>query len=140
MTCSRHGLEAPQSSSRCSSQTVSALWIISPGSIDEVGRIHTRQGLKLDNMGVIVGPDLVVREGQVETVLEARARQDQTIKGNKRMLKERPEETRALADRIIENTYWTLMTRRMKGCYLQRPISGPESTSGGDCLLSLHSP
>lgn len=34
------------------------------------------------------------------------------------MLREKPEETKLLADRIIRNTYRTLMTRGLKGCYI----------------------
>ena len=34
------------------------------------------------------------------------------------MLKEDPEAARALADRVIKNTYRTLLTRGMKGCYV----------------------
>ena len=34
------------------------------------------------------------------------------------MLKTDPERARALADRIVKNTYRTLMTRGMKGCYV----------------------
>ena len=34
------------------------------------------------------------------------------------MLKENPEETRRKLDLIIKNTYRTLMTRGMKGCYV----------------------
>ena len=34
------------------------------------------------------------------------------------MMKENPEEAKILADQIIKNTYRTLMTRGMKGCYV----------------------
>jgi DUF2075 family protein len=34
-------------------------WISSPGSLDEVGSIHTVQGYDLNYAGVIVGPELV---------------------------------------------------------------------------------
>jgi hypothetical protein len=34
------------------------------------------------------------------------------------MLKEEPETAKSLADRIIKNTYRTLMTRGQKGCYI----------------------
>jgi hypothetical protein len=37
------------------------LWIMKPESINEIGCIHTCQGLELDRVGVIVGEDLVVR-------------------------------------------------------------------------------
>jgi hypothetical protein len=37
-----------------------SLWIISPNSIEQVGCIHTCQGLEVDYIGVIVGPDFIV--------------------------------------------------------------------------------
>jgi DUF2075 family protein len=94
------------------------LWIVSPESINEVGCIHTCQGLELDYVGVIVGPDLIVREEKVRTVPEGRARQDQTIKGYKKRFKENPEAAKRDTERVIKNTYRTLMTRGMKGCYI----------------------
>ncbi len=38
----------------------SSLWIVAPNSVNEIGCIHTSQGLEVDYVGVIVGPDLVV--------------------------------------------------------------------------------
>ncbi|MBO9715975.1 MAG: DUF2075 domain-containing protein, partial [Pseudoxanthomonas sp.] len=35
-----------------------SLWIIAPESVEQVGCIHTCQGLELDYVGVIIGPDL----------------------------------------------------------------------------------
>ena len=34
-------------------------WIIKPDSVSEVGCIHTCQGLEVDYIGVIIGPDLI---------------------------------------------------------------------------------
>jgi uncharacterized protein len=93
-------------------------WIIGPGSIDEVGCIHTCQGLELDYVGVIVGPDLVVRNGEVVCRPEKRASSDRSIRGYKELLKRDPASGKARLDRIIKNTYRTLMTRGMKGCYV----------------------
>lgn len=98
--------------------TDGSLWIIAPESIAEVGCIHTCQGLELDYVGVIIGPDLVLDDGTVRTVPAARARQDQSIKGYKAMLKLDPARAAALADLVVKNTYRTLMTRGMKGCYV----------------------
>lgn len=95
-----------------------SLWIIAPESIEQVGCIHTCQGLEVDYIGVIVGPDLIVRNGQVLTVPEERDRHDKTIRGYKKRLKIDPEQVRVEVDRIIKNTYRTLMTRGMKGCYV----------------------
>jgi DUF2075 family protein len=93
-------------------------WIIMPDSVTEVGCIHTSQGLEVDYIGVIIGPDLIVRDGQVITVPEARASTDKSVHGWKKLAKEDPELTRARLDEIIKNTYRTLMTRGQKGCYL----------------------
>jgi hypothetical protein len=95
-----------------------SLWIVTPGSVEQVGCIHTCQGLELDYVGVIVGPDLVYRNGRIVTDATKRASTDQSVKGLKKMLKEDPQNARALADTIVKNTYRTLMTRGMKGCYV----------------------
>ncbi|OZI43196.1 DNA/RNA helicase domain-containing protein [Bordetella genomosp. 4] len=96
----------------------SSLWIIAPKSIEQVGCIHTCQGLEVDYIGVIIGDDLVVRDGQVVTNAEHRDRHDKTIRGYKTRLKTDPDQARAEVDLIIKNTYRTLMTRGMKGCYV----------------------
>ncbi len=93
-------------------------WIIQPNSVSEVGCIHTCQGLEVDYVGVIVGKDLIVRDGKVITVPEERAKTDKSIFGWKKLMKEDPVKTRARLDSIIKNTYRTLMTRGMKGCYV----------------------
>lgn len=93
-------------------------WIVAPDSINEVGCIHTCQGLELDYVGVIVGPDLVVRDGKVVTDATKRDRHDKSIKGLKSWLRRDPENAKAEAARIVKNTYRTLMTRGMKGCYV----------------------
>ncbi|MDD3262476.1 MAG: DUF2075 domain-containing protein [Candidatus Absconditabacteria bacterium] len=94
------------------------LRILKPNSVTEIGCIHTCQGLELDYVGVIVGKDLLVRNGKVETHPENRAKTDQSLKGSKKLLLEKPEEAQEIIDRIIKNTYRTLMTRGMKGCYV----------------------
>ncbi len=94
------------------------LWIRKPVSVSEVGCIHTCQGLELDYVGVIVGPDFVVRDGQVLTDPTKRANADSSIKGYKQFLKLDPVGAKKKADQIIKNTYRTLMTRGMKGCYV----------------------
>jgi DUF2075 family protein len=94
------------------------LWITAPKSVKQIGCIHTCQGLEVDYIGVIIGPDLVVREGQTQTHPEKRSKQDQSIRGYKKALKADSVAARAKADAIIRNTYRTLMTRGMKGCYV----------------------
>lgn len=93
-------------------------WIIQPNSVEQVGCIHTCQGLELDYVGVIVGPDLVVRNGKIVTNALERASTDKSIKGYKKMSAEHPEQAKTVSDMIIKNTYRTLMTRGTKGCYI----------------------
>lgn len=98
--------------------TDGSLWIISPDSVKEIGCIHTCQGLEVDYIGVIIGPDLIARNGKIITDAGKRDGGDKTIRGYKKLLKERPEEALRIADHIIKNTYRTLMTRGQKGCYV----------------------
>ncbi|MFA6429094.1 MAG: DUF2075 domain-containing protein [Patescibacteria group bacterium] len=94
------------------------LWILAPDSVNEIGCIHTCQGLEMDYVGVIVGPDLIVRDGRVMTIPEKRAKTDSSLKGYKKLYKEDPVAATKRAGLIIKNTYRTLMTRGMKGCYV----------------------
>ena len=95
-----------------------SLWIVQDGSIDQVGCIHTCQGLELAHVGVIFGPDLVVRNGEILTRPEHRARHDRSVHGWKKRMKENPEAISVQLESIIKNTYRTLMTRGMRGCYI----------------------
>lgn len=93
-------------------------WAIDKDSVNEVGCIHTSQGLEFDYVGVIFGPDLVVRDGVVLVDPSKRAKSDNSLRGYKKLLKEDPEEAKEKIRAIIKNTYRTLMTRGMKGCYV----------------------
>lgn len=93
-------------------------WAIDENSVNEIGCIHTSQGLEFDYVGVILGFDIRYENGQIITDFTERARTDQSLKGIKTRYKQNPEEALKLADEIIKNTYRTLMTRGMKGCYI----------------------
>ncbi len=93
-------------------------WIIQPDSVNEIGCIHTCQGLEVDYIGVIIGQDMVVRDGRIVTDAFARDVNDKTVRGFKKMRKEDADGTDKLTGQIIKNTYRTLMTRGMKGCYV----------------------
>ena len=95
-----------------------SLWIVAPNSVDEIGCIHTCQGLELDYVGVIIGPDLTFRDGRIVADASKRASSDQTVKGLKKMRRDNPAEAQRLGDLIVKNTYRTLMTRGMKGCFV----------------------
>ena len=91
---------------------------IDEDSIHEAGCIHTSQGLEFGYVGVIIGDDMRYENGMVVTDFTKRARTDQSLKGIKKLYKENPELANKEADEIIKNTYRTLMTRGMKGCYV----------------------
>jgi DUF2075 family protein len=95
-----------------------SLWIIAPHSVAQVGCIHTCQGLEVDYIGVIVGPDLMFREGRLTASVLGRSRQDRSVRGWRTLANTDPDGTADRLDRIIRNTYRTLMTRGMKGCYV----------------------
>ncbi|MCR5702981.1 MAG: DUF2075 domain-containing protein [Eubacterium sp.] len=91
---------------------------INEESVHEAGCIHTSQGLEFDYVGVIIGDDMRYDGEKVITDFTKRARTDNSLKGIKTIAKENPEKADAIADEIIKNTYRTLMTRGMKGCYV----------------------
>ena len=93
-------------------------WIINPNSVEEVGCIHTCQGLEMDYVGVIVGEDLQVYGDKLITNPAGRAKTDKSLAGYKSERKINPELADAKADELIRNTYRTLMSRGMKGCYV----------------------
>ncbi len=93
----------------------SQTWAIDQNSINEIGCIHTCQGLEFDYVGVIIGDDLRYENGQIVTDYTKRAKTDQSLKGINRM---NPITAKRVADTLIKNTYRTLMTRGVKGCYV----------------------
>jgi DUF2075 family protein len=94
------------------------MWIISPTGVEEVGCVHTCQGLEVDTIGVIIGPDLVFRDGQLLANPTARARSDKSLSGWKAAMVTDPQVTKERVSRLIRNTYRTLMSRGMKSCWV----------------------
>ena len=95
-----------------------SIWAIDPSSIEQVGCIHTSQGLEFDYIGVIIGPDISFVDGKIVTEFKKRAKSDKSMHGIKKLHRKNPEEANKLADLIIKNTYRTLLTRGQKGCYI----------------------
>lgn len=93
-------------------------WAIDPKSVKEVGCIHTSQGLEFDYVGVIIGDDLRYVDSKIITDYTKRASTDQSLRGIKQLAYKDPEKAKKIADRIIKNTYKTLMSRGSKGCYV----------------------
>lgn len=96
----------------------SKTWAIDDDSINEVGCIHTSQGLEFDYVGVIIGRDMSFDGEHIVTDFNKRAKTDRSMFGIKKMYEWNSEKALDLADEIIKNTYRTLMTRGMKGCYI----------------------
>ena len=88
------------------------VWAINPNSFEEVGCIHTAQGLEFDYVGVFIGKDLTYnpRTRLIETHKEAISTDDNSSGI-------RLAET-GKAHQLILNTYKTLLTRGQKGCYV----------------------
>lgn len=96
-------------------------WIMHPESVEQVGCIHTAQGLEVDYAGVIIGPDLKMSNGNLTTDPLAHPGQDKNLSGLRTRLKQGEsarDEVLAEADQLIRNTYRTLMTRGMKGTFV----------------------
>ncbi len=96
----------------------SQTWAIDENSVNEVGCIHTAQGLEFDYVGVIIGNDMRFENGHIVTDYTKRAKTDQSMKGIGTLIKSNKKKALKLADEIIKNTYRTLMTRGQKGCYI----------------------
>lgn len=88
------------------------IFAINPDSFEEVGCIHTTQGLEFDYVGVIIGKDLRFdpEKNKVVTDQTAISRDDKSS-GIRAA-------GQGLAKQLIKNTYKTLLTRGQKGCYI----------------------
>ena len=84
---------------------------IADTSFEQVGCIHTCQGLEFDYVGVIIGQDMRYENGEVITDQTKIAESDKS--SGIRTCKDKE-----LADRLIRNTYKTLMSRGQKGCFV----------------------
>lgn len=93
-------------------------WILGDESVNQIGCIHTCQGLELDYVGVIVGMDIRYENNKIVTDVLKRSTKDRSIAGFKSYLKKDNKKALQDADEIIKNTYRTLMTRGIKGCYV----------------------
>jgi len=83
-----------------------------PNSFEQVGCIHSTQGLEFEYVGIIIGLDLQYKDGNVITDWRKRDKHDATLSGL------RNGQNNAKADRIIRNTYKTLLSRGQKGCFV----------------------
>ena len=85
-------------------------WLNDPDSINEVGCIHTSQGLDMNYCGVIIGKDLRYENSTLVFDKTKNAKSDKTSG-----IRKADDE---LAERLIRNTYNVLLTRGMAGTYI----------------------
>ncbi len=86
-------------------------WAIREEGLNQVGCIHTVQGLEFEYVGVIVGDDLKFDEEDLEYDTEWSSYKD---KAGKKRLKDKPEEL----NEYVRKIYKILLSRGMKGCYV----------------------
>lgn len=99
-------------------------WATAPDGIDQVGCVHTCQGVEFDWLGVLIGPDLRFENGCIVGDSAQRARTDSSLKGWKTALRKAQNEVAATeavlvkVQAIIKNTYKVLLSRGRKGCFV----------------------
>lgn len=113
-----YDINIPEHDFKMSWNIPTGTWAIDEGSVEQIGCIHTCQGLEFEYVGVIIGDDMRYEKGNIITDFSKRAKTDHSIKGLKSIYKKNPDEAKNIADEIIKNTYRTLMSRGMKGCYI----------------------
>ncbi|XBO90410.1 DNA/RNA helicase domain-containing protein [Bacillus paranthracis] len=88
-------------------------WAIHPDCAHQIGCIHTVQGLEMDYVGVIIGNDLGYDKENGTLIIR---RDEFKDKGAKPAKPKRGQIDPLIT--LVKNTYKTLMTRGMKGCYV----------------------
>lgn len=110
-----HDIVIPEAGYSASWNLSNTIWAIDAGSVDQVGCIHTCQGLEFDYVGVILGPDIRYENGRIVTDCFAHPGQDKALKGIRSMP---ADQAQAVSEEIIKNTYYVLMTRGLRGCFV----------------------
>jgi uncharacterized protein len=99
-------------------------WAGAPDGIEQVGCIHTSQGLEFDWIGVLIGDDLQCKDGKIICDPAKRAGTDQSLKGWKGEFADANGDSAKQkvildkVDSIIKSTYRVLLSRGRKGCYV----------------------
>jgi DUF2075 family protein len=84
----------------------SPYWATDPNGFGQVGCVYTAQGFEYEWSGVIIGPDLIARDGRL--VPDRDESKDPGFRSRKTVSDEE-------AGQLIRNTYKVLMTRGMRG-------------------------
>lgn len=113
------------------SRSARSTWAIDESGIDQIGCIHTSQGLEFDYAGVIIGPDL---QFDPKTYRLFASWQHYKDNAGKKGLKDDPDALTAL----VKNIYKTLMSRATRGCYVYCCDKEVEKYLRA-CLSGMHS-
>ena len=100
----------------------SPYWATDPNGFGQVGCIYTAQGFEYAWSGVIIGPDLIARDGRLIT--DRGQFKDPNFRSRRTV-------SDAEADRLIRNTYKVLMTRGMRGTILYAADPGTRAFLAG---------
>ena len=95
---------------RCKGLPNDYSWLNDPSSVNEVGCIHTCQGLDMNYCGVIIGKDLQYRSGELVYCKNQIAKSDLNSG-----IRTANDDTAA---KLIRNTYYVLLTRGMLGTFV----------------------
>ena len=91
-------------------RSMSTTWAINDQGVDQIGCVHTSQGLEFPYIGLIIGNDLKYDPATNEIYADYKEYKDKAGKG----LKDNNEKLTEL----VKNVYKVLFTRGMKGCYV----------------------
>jgi DUF2075 family protein len=101
-----HGFKMPWNG-----RSISQTWAIHEDGVNQIGCVHTSQGLEFDYVGVIIGNDLKFNPDTMELYADYGEYKDSQgkkgLKNNRRKLTE-----------LVKNVYKILLSRGMKGCYV----------------------
>lgn len=92
-------------------RSLSTTWAIKADGINQIGCVHTSQGLEFDYVGIIIGNDLKYDNASGYLYADYSEYKD---KMGKRGMKNDNEQLTEL----VKNVYKTLLSRGMKGCYV----------------------
>lgn len=92
-------------------------WAIAKGSVERAGCIYTCLGMEFDYIGVIIGKDLIYRNGKIEVDFKEKAKTDGALKGLNKLNDLNEKQKKEKIEEIIKNTYRILLTRARKRLY-----------------------
>lgn len=106
-----YDIEIPKYNFYISWNLINEPWAVAKDSVERAGCVYTCQGLDFEYVGVIIGLDLIYRNGKVEADYTKKAKTDSALKGIKKIMQKDKHKAEMLVDEIIKNTYRILLTR-----------------------------